>query len=892
MTPSPHSPSPASSGVALTDAEGRITSASPDLLALLGRPAHVVVGGFVTDLVSPPDVPALAGAYRRALDGDRSTPCRLHLVESGDGTRVVEARVFVARDAEGRVRSVALTLEPWTEEESPDPRDGAFREQAARLGTIIDGAQLGTWEWHIPSGSISFNERWAGILGYGLDEIAPNLASWERLVHPDDLDEVMAVLSDHLEGRTPLYRTEHRLRHKQGHDVWVLDMGRVLEWDDDGRPVRAAGIHLDVTERVLALAAARESLAKFRALFESQPLGVAVTDPAGEIVEVNAVAQEFLGLTAEEQTDRDIEDDRWTILRPDGTEMPTGEYASVVALREGRRVENVEMIVQRPDGTWRSLSVSAAPVDHPDYGVVISYTDITDVRAEEARSRAIFESMKDVVFTLHPDGTYASARGGVGSELLRGLDLSELVGMHRAEVVGDDPVHADAERRALAGEHVVYEWPMDTPTGRRRVQTSLSPVFDARGSVGTVVGVARDLTDRAALEEARLEMQRRAVEVQKAESLAVLAGGVAHDFNNLLSGVLLNAELALEAVGRGSATRELLDDIVSSAERATELARQMLAYSGRGAIHVTRVDANDVLRSMRSALRAAVPPQVSLDFDLADALPPLEGDQTQVWQVVYNVTANAADSLAGQPGRIRISSRSIDFDPDATTLRGERAHLAPGEYVEVRVEDTGSGVDPDAADRLFEPFFTTKFQGRGLGLPAAQGIMQAHGGAILFDGARTDGAAFHLLFPRAPGDAPSDSGPVATAPSPRRRGTILLADDEQVVRRAGTRLLEALDYHVVEAEDGEAALDAWEAHRDDVDLVILDVVMPRLDGRQTLARLRERAPDLKVLLTSGFQSSDVLGDGEGPAPDGFIEKPFRLDTVRERVEAALESGNG
>ncbi len=871
----------------MTDAEGRIGSASADFLALLDRPADEVAGGFVTDFVAPPDIPALAGAYRQALDDGVSAQCRLHLATPGERPLVAEARVFVIPGVHGRNRSVALTLHRVAGEADRASAEGVSREQAARLQTIVDGAQLGTWDWHIPSGSVSFNERWAAMLGYRVDEIEPNVSSWETLVHPDDLADVMAALTEHLEGRAPIYRTEHRLKHKDGHDVWIVDTGRVLERDDEGRPVRAAGIHLDITARVEAFDSARQSLAKFQTLFESQPLGVAVTDPHGEIVEVNAAAEKILGLTAREQTDRGISDDRWTILRPDGSEMPPEEFASVTALREQRRVEGVEMHVQRADGSWRALSVSAAPVNHPDYGVVISYTDVTDIRGEEARYQAIFQAMKDVVFTLDHERVFTAAHGGVESELLKGRRLDDLVGRNRRDIAGDQALHIDAENRAFAGGHVVYEWTMETPSGVRHVQTSLSPVFDASRNVRFVVGVSRDLTDRAALEEARLEMQRRTVELQKAESLAVLAGGIAHDFNNLLSGVLLNAELAAEDVRPHSSTRELLDDIVAAAERATELSRQMLAYSGRGAIHVTRVDANEVLRSMRSALRAALPAEVVLEFDLAERLPALEGDQTQLWQVVYNLAMNAAEALPESTGRIRVSSRSVAFDPGSTPLAGERGHLEAGDFVEVVVEDSGRGLTPDVAERLFEPFFTTKFQGRGLGLSAAQGIMHAHGGAVLFDPRRTGGAAFHLLFPRAAGEAVETSTPAETPAAAPRRPTILLADDEDIVRRAGTRLLEALDYAVIEAPDGEAALDAWESHRDEIDLVILDVTMPRLDGRETMVRLRERSPDLKVLLTSGFQPEDIFSDASGPRPDGFVEKPFRLKNVRERVEAVL-----
>lgn len=624
--------------------------------------------------------------------------------------------------------------------------------------------------------------------------------------------------------------------------------------------------------------------ALMRALMTTRALGFSVTDPDGTLVQVNGLASEIMGVDT--GVGVSISSDQWTVCSVDGTLLEPSRYPAAIALREGRTVTGQEIGIQRPDGDWRWLSVNSAPVDHEDYGVVIAYTDITASKEGEARLQATLAAVPDLIFSLDRGRHYVVLQGGGDSPFLHGQSPADYSGRPRRESTGADPVHRSAEDRAFAGEHVTYEWKYDRLDPPRWVQTRLSPIPDASGEIQNVVGVTRDITDRVALEEARLEMELRSVEAQKAESLAVLAGGVAHDFNNLLSGVLLNAELARRDLSPTAHIRELLDDIVTSAERATELSRQMLAYSGRGALHRARIQPNEVLRSLQSALGSSLHRDVVLSLDLADGLPEVEGDQSQLWQAIYNVTSNAIEAVAAG-GHIRVSTDTLTFDPGSTRYRGHAEHIEPGEYIAIRIADDGPGVSPEVEDRIFEPFFSTNFQGRGLGLSAAQGIMQAHGGAILYESGPVDGTTFHLLLPPAEASqavAVPVEDPAASLPL--RRPTILFADDEHIVRRAGARLLNALDYDVIEAEDGEDALRLWEEHSDIIDLVILDVVMPKLGGRETMVQLRERSPGLKIILTSGYDAVDILA-APGPTPDGFVEKPFRLDHVRTQVDSVM-----
>lgn len=875
-----------SHAIVSTDAEGRVTAVSADASDVFGRSADDLIGRFVTDLVAPDDVSSLAEAYHTTLDSGSSVTRRVHIPMRTGPALAFEATTFAIRDAVGRAPALTLSLRRTADRPEAQSDAEASNEQAVRLQTVIDGAKMGTWEWYAPSGHVRHNARWAEMLGYTLDDIAPDMETWKRLVHPDDLDGALESFRQHLEQRTDLYSASYRLLHSDGHHVWVHDIGRVLESDDEGHPIRAAGIVLDITARVEAEAAARQHLAKFQSLFESQPMGVAVTDPEGNLVEVNHTAEEILGLSMAQQTERDIDDDAWAILRPDGSPMPPAEFASVRALEENRKVEGCELAIRRPDGTWRWLSVSAAPVDHPDYGVLISYTDVTEIKTKEARYRTIFDSIDDVIFTLDADHRYTEVFLSDGSTRwteVMGASADELIGRDQREHFADQPEHGEAVDRALAGESVIYEW---TPRGQastRRIQTALSRIVDIAGRVIGVVGVGRDVTARAELEEARVEMETRTMALQKAESLAALAGGIAHDFNNLLSGVLLNAELASREVGTASRAHDLIDDVVEAAESASALSRQMLAYSGRGRFLVERIEPGDLLRSMRAPLATRLGTDRPLELNVSPDVPAIHADAAQVWQAVYNLIVNASEAVGEEGGRIAVHAAPVRRDEIQSHLRGDRSHLSGDTFVRISVEDSGSGVAEEVVERLFEPFITTKVEGRGLGLSAVFGITRAHGGAVLFEPRTDEGAAFHLFFP-ALDDGPPIPRPQATPSEESPRRTVLIVDDEDIVRRAGRRLLEALGYEVLEADDGDVALDVWEERGSEIDLVILDMMMPRLDGCDALAELRRRAPDLKVLMTSGYSEREVLARSGEHRPDGFIPKPFRL----KQVEAAID----
>jgi signal transduction histidine kinase len=395
----------------------------------------------------------------------------------------------------------------------------------------------------------------------------------------------------------------------------------------------------------------------------------------------------------------------------------------------------------------------------------------------------------------------------------------------------------------------------------------------------------------AGRDRARLERQVR--QAQKLESLGVLAGGIAHDFNNLLTTMLGNASLALEDLEAGGPVHHAVRQVHRAAERARDLTAQMLAYAGRGQVEITAVNLSQLVEEMAGLLRVGIGKKTALDLALARDLPPVAADATQLRQVVMNLLTNAAEALGDQAGMITVQTRTTAI-PEAAQLEWLPDDPRPGDYVELRVTDSGTGMDDATRARIFDPFYTTKFEGRGLGLAAALGIVGTHGGALHVESAPGGGTEFRVLWPCS--DAPE---PAATAPAPASSPTgghaahgttLLLVDDEAGVRTVGRQALERAGYTVLTAADGRRAIELYRMHANDIALVVLDLAMPEMDGVETFGELRRIRKDAAVLLSSGYTEMEAMQRFQDAGLRGFLQKPYTAGGLREAVERAVAAG--
>jgi PAS domain S-box-containing protein len=506
-------------------------------------------------------------------------------------------------------------------------------------------------------------------------------------------------------------------------------------------------------------------------------------------------------------------------------------------------------------------------------------------------------------------------------EALVGRSVFEFIpDMPRTEAVTDLPVAPPTPIGPAAGMSGVVRRPDGSSrwyrwTARRITTADGRTEFQA-------VGI--DLTERREAEAERVVLERKMQDAQRLEALGVLAGGVAHDFNNLLAGVLGHAELAVTALPAGHPARDHLATVISGVAQAGGLTRQLLAYSGKGRFLLRSLDLNDLIVQTTELLRLTIPKKVHLNLNLAERLPAITGDDGQLRQVLMNLIINAGEAIGDRPGVLTVTTAAQEVVMDAVS-GGVYSPAAPGRFIELVVADTGCGMDEETKAKLFDPFFTTKFAGRGLGLSAVLGIIRGHGGGVRVESRPGVGTRFTVLLP-AGAEAPattSTPAPVASLltgtpeipqPLPRRarrsgavpvpnprsapaagpaprprpeptaesRGLALVADDEPTVRQVSALMLGQLGFEVLTACNGEEAVSAFAANADRIRLVLLDLMMPVMDGTEALAAIRDRSA-VPVILCSGYTAEAVPEELAGDAVTTFLQKPFSRNDLQNAL---------
>ncbi len=406
------------------------------------------------------------------------------------------------------------------------------------------------------------------------------------------------------------------------------------------------------------------------------------------------------------------------------------------------------------------------------------------------------------------------------------------------------------------------------------------------GAPTRISGTYQDISERKRHDRERAELDARLEEVARLESLSVLAGGIAHDFNNLLVGVLGSAGLALSELPAESTARSQIELIEKTARQASDLTKQMLAYSGKGRFVVAPVSLSRLVREMLHLLESATDGKATLRLDLDDSIPAVEGDVTQLRQVVMNLMINASDALQDREGLITIRAGTIDVDEQY--LLGTRfvGGCRPGRYVFLEVSDTGVGMSPGVQEKIFDPFFTTKTTGHGLGLAAVLGIIRGHGGFLKVYSEKGKGTTFKVGLPASekPDRIPR---PQTAEPAAGMSGTVLVIDDHATVRNVAARMLERLGFETLEADGGRAGIDTYFRNEEAVRLVLLDMSMPDMTGDEVFAELRRRNARVPILLMSGFNEQDATNRFVGKGLAGFLQKPFTLADMRAVVNEVL-----
>lgn len=512
-----------------------------------------------------------------------------------------------------------------------------------------------------------------------------------------------------------------------------------------------------------------------------------------------------------------------------------------------------------------------------------------NLRRTEVFLNTVVDNLPYMVFVKDAQDLRFMRFNRYGEQLL-GLSTAELLGKNDYDMFPENEARFFElkDRETLAARKMVDipEEQIETPHGKRYLHTKKIPIVDVDGQPKYLLGISEDITERKLEQERQRAFERKLQETQKLESLGVLAGGIAHDFNNLLVSILGNVGLVLVDLEADSPVREPVEQIKIAAQRAADLTRQMLAYSGKGRFVMQNINLNNVITEITQLLQVSISKNAELRFNLDPALPPIEGDVTQVRQVLMNLIVNASDAIGDRQGTIRLGTGVVQADRDYLNGNFMAPELPEGAYAFVEVADDGVGMDSETQQKIFDPFFTTKFTGRGLGLAAVLGIVRGHGGAIRVYSEVGKGSVFRILLPVK--DAPHHHEKSSNEQlKSKGTGTVLVIDDEEVVRNVTKRMLARIGYTPLLADDGPAGIESYRQNQSDIVCVLLDMTMPRMSGEETLRHLREINPEVRVLLMSGYSEQEASSRFNGKGVNAFMQKPYTPQDLQEKIQEVL-----
>jgi PAS domain S-box-containing protein len=631
-----------------------------------------------------------------------------------------------------------------------------------------------------------------------------------------------------------------------------------------------------------ALAELREN---FVALLELTNLGITLIQ-SQRIHYVNERFTTMLGFEPEEMLGRPFAD----FLRPDCLEVIEETYLRHIGGERNMGVFETTLLAS--DGREVAVELDGGLIDvagRPTEAVVLR--DISARKAAEEAYRILVDtSLQGLVIMQDHLAVFLNSE----MELILGYSAEALRAMSREQI--ERLLHSD-DRSAAAEFLMACFREKPTPKGmhfrlirsdgRPRWVEAMARRVVFRGRPG-LQAIFVDVTEKVLAEKRGKVLADRMRQMQRLESLGVLAGGVAHDFNNLLVGILGNSDLLLHTSSPDDPNREMLETIRDAATQAAELTKQMLNYAGKGAHAEAPVDLNRAAHDAVELALAAESTAIEFAFTLAESLPSVDGDTDLLAQMIGALLQNAIEALGDRGGVVRLTTGLVDFD--LAELEGFLlgSKMPAGPKVMLQINDTGCGMDEETVGRIFDPFFTTKFTGRGLGLASALGILRAHDAAVRVTSEPGKGSTFTLVFPPPPARSIAEPPPSMTAPPHQPK--VLVADDEPMVQATLRIMLQRAGYEVVCAANGREAIERLSTDGP-FDTIVLDISMPDMSGEETFAELKKIAPETPIIVCSGLGEREMRQAFDGKAVAGFLGKPFqRLELLHIVGEAMLQRG--
>jgi len=809
---------------------------------------------------------------------------RLIWVIAGFGVLLIAGLVVITYVLRRRLREKVANLEQAQQK---------IIEQADRLRLATEALHAGIWDSYPIQKKTYLSRQWCAMLGY--PDVARELPEEEFIrtfIHPDDLPAADKAFQGHLAaGGHGQFEAEFRLRRADGSWCWVLCSGRAVEWDESGAVSRIIGMDVNIQnlkENQERLAA---SEARFRAIFENAPYAIVISDPeTGQLLSANNEFFQRRGVDQKTMTTTNI----W-----DFPSLPEDEIVEIInTLWTTGSIKNREATVTRKDGSLGHVLYSSVILEIEGKNQILTMTmDVTEkkqaeeaLKQSEARFRSLFKMAPVPLATISLDGEILDVNDRLTEVVGYTMDDAPTMD-HWWRLAYPDP---DYRKRLMAGWQGTIDRAVKSPTpvtmGEIRVTCKngieRTMIIGANRIGESLLISFFDITARKKAEAEREKLQEQLLQSQKLEAVGVLAGGVAHDFNNMLGAIIGFAELAIEATDSDSPQYKYLENILQAARHSADLTGQLLAFARKQTIAPTVLDLNTSVETVLNILSRLMGENIELAWRPGPGPCTVRLDPSQLNQVVTNLCINARDAIP-DVGNITIETDILFFDQDYCDTHAE---FTPGEYVMLAVSDDGIGMDRQTMDHVFDPFFTTKKQGKGtgLGLATVYGIVKQNKGFINVYSEPDSGSIFRVYFPRHRAGEETDRPESRKPEETTGKETILIVEDDPVLLEMGTIMLQRLGYPVLSAATPQEALEMVNTHGTAIDLMITDVVMPEMNGKDLAARIRSIRPDIRLLFMSGYTANVIVHQGVLEDGIDFIQKPFSLQNLAAKVREVLD----
>lgn len=756
-----------------------------------------------------------------------------------------------------------------------------------RLRLVLEVSNDGVWDWDLASGLAYLSPRYYQIIGYQAEDVTPNYAFFQQLVHPDDWQQVSETKSAHLSGNTAESVFEHRIITKQGQVKWMLSRGKVVKRDAQGNPLRMLGTLRDINERKLAEAALKESEQSFATIFHANPGAIAISRLRdGQLLAVNKAFTLLYGYN-----DAEIVGKTTTELQFWHSHNRAEMIEEVV---KQNRPYTLEIQSRHKSGEIFDLFATFQQINlKGELCLITIMLDITErkkIERELQFRNALLSTQLDVsiegiliadadnivvnynqrfvdMWSVPPELMQKSQKP-IRQHLLKQL-LNPQTIIFRLQCISEDKDSKNRDELLLTDGRI-FEW-------------YSSPMIGSDNHYFGRVHFFRDFTRRKQADAERHRLQLQLQQAQKMESIGRLAGGIAHDFNNILQIITCYTELALLQAGQDDSLKEYLEQIYRAANRSSDITRQLLTFASRQVINPKVLDVNASVVSTLKFLRHLIDVDIELAWQPGEAVGHVLLDPAQLDQILINLCINARDALS-PGGKIIIETQLVKLSIDDALLN---PGIKPGDFVLLTVSDNGCGLEPAMLDKVFDPFFTTKAigQGTGLGLAIVYGIVEQNHGCIKVASTLGVGSTFKIYLPSHPA-VMEELIATAALSSPLGQGeTILVVEDDPDILQLTQHILTQHNYQVITATMPSTALLLAKTHHDEIALLLTDVMMPEMNGYELAAQISALSPKIKCLFMSGYTADTFKVVPLNP--DTFIQKPFTSQELIEHISKLL-----